>query len=100
MGKVDVTVPVCNQPTTLQLLTAREGNVVSTAPLGSASVFIECLVPLRCMFGFMKELRSITQGQGEYAMEFHEYVQMPLHEQTKLAEKFTLPDQINYSIVD
>ena len=38
---------------------------------------IEALVPLSEMFGYSNDLRSKTQGRGQYVMEPHSYVQVP-----------------------
>jgi len=38
---------------------------------------INALVPLSEMFGYSNDLRSKTQGRGQYVMEPHSYVQVP-----------------------
>ena len=37
-----------------------------------------------------QDLRSLTTGQGEFTMDFHEYVAMPSNEQQILTEKYKL----------
>ena len=38
---------------------------------------IDALVPLSEMFGYATDLRSSTQGRGQYTMEPHSYVEIP-----------------------
>ena len=38
---------------------------------------VNALVPLSEMFGYSNDLRSKTQGRGQYTMEPNSYVQVP-----------------------
>ena len=47
---------------------------------------IDALVPLANMFGYATDLRSSTQGRGQYSMEPHSYTELPKSLQAKLVE--------------
>merc|ERR1719171_1235489 len=85
---VEVTVPTEFQAQVLQSLNSREGSINSTKPLGSESTQMLATVPLRRMFGYSSELRSVTQGQGEFSMEFEVYDPMPGNKQEELQELY------------
>ncbi len=40
---------------------------------------IEAKVPLAEMFGYVTQLRSLTEGRGTATMEFHHYEPVPQH---------------------
>merc|ERR1719221_1339497 len=78
---VEVNFPTEFQTQTLQTLNTREGSIQNTSPVSGDTTLVEAIVPLRRMFGYSSELRSVTQGQGEFSMEFREYEQMPSSKQ-------------------
>ena len=45
---------------------------------------VKALVPLAEMFGYSTELRSSTQGRGNYSMIFEKYEPVPKNVQEKL----------------
>jgi elongation factor G len=49
---------------------------------------IEAEVPLSEMFGFSTDLRSGTQGKGEFQMTFARYTPVPRNVQEELCEKY------------
>ncbi len=50
---------------------------------------INALVPLSEMFGYSNDLRSKTQGRGQYVMEPHSYVQVPKNIADNIVSKRT-----------
>lgn len=49
---------------------------------------IEAKVPLANMFGYSTELRSLTQGKGEFSMEYHRHAAVPRNVQEELMDKY------------
>ena len=74
--KVVVEGPTDFQGNIITTLMQRRGTVIGvTEQSGTASV--EAEVPLADMFGYSTALRSVTQGQAEFSMEFHRYQRVP-----------------------
>ena len=66
---VEVTVPHEHQSVAIALLNKRKGQLTGSEAQDLA-VRVEADVPLSQMFGFSTDLRSATQGKGEFAMEY------------------------------
>jgi elongation factor G len=64
---VEVVVPSEFQGVGISILNKRKGQLTGSES-GELGVTIEAIVPLSAMFGFSTELRSSTQGKGEYSM--------------------------------
>eukprot|EP00931_Biecheleriopsis_adriatica_P065439 TRINITY_DN39966_c0_g1_i1.p1 TRINITY_DN39966_c0_g1~~TRINITY_DN39966_c0_g1_i1.p1 ORF type:complete len:762 (+),score=196.97 TRINITY_DN39966_c0_g1_i1:68-2287(+) len=82
--EVEVTFPSEFQSQTLQTLNGREGSIQATQAVSGDTSMVQAVVPLRRMFGYSSDLRSVTQGQGEFSMEFKEYAEMPQQRQEEL----------------
>jgi elongation factor G len=86
--KVAVETPVDFQGAVMGLLNQRRGMILGCQDEGPMSV-IEAQVPLAEMFGFSTVLRSATQGQAQFTMEFALYKRVPQSIAEELAEKAT-----------
>jgi elongation factor G len=85
--KLEIEVPTQFQGTVAGELTSRRGMIVSTEMQGATAV-IEGEVPLAETFGYSTDLRSMTQGQGTFTMEFAKYARVPSSiQQEIIAEK-------------
>jgi len=57
-------------------VSSRRGMVQEMGDRGLAK-FVKAKIPLATMFGYVNELRSMTQGRASYSMEFGEYKKVP-----------------------
>ena len=57
-------------------LNSRRGQINGTEARGPANV-IEAHVPLANMFGYVNQLRSMSQGRAQYTMQFSHYAEVP-----------------------
>ncbi|EME32406.1 elongation factor EF-G [Galdieria sulphuraria] len=83
---VEVQVPTEFQGTVMGALNRRRGIIISAVDYGELSV-IQAEVPLYEMFGYATELRSMTQGKGDYTMEYKEHRETTRQIQQMLVEK-------------
>lgn len=74
--KVSVIVPDEYTGSTIGDLSSRRGQILGQETR-VGSVQIDALVPLSEMFGYTSDLRSNTQGRGQYTMEPHSYQEVP-----------------------
>ena len=65
---------------------ARGGKVSNMKVKGNLHI-IDGFVPLSSMFGYAKTLRTLTQGRGNYSMEFNKYVEMDDKKMKNVLEK-------------
>ena len=74
--KVSVIVPDDYTGTVIGDLSSRRGQIQGQETRTGA-VQVDALVPLSEMFGYSNDLRSNTQGRGQYSMEPHSYTEVP-----------------------
>ena len=74
--KVSVIAPDDYLGTVIGDLNSRRGQILGQEQRTGA-VQVDCLVPLSEMFGYSNDLRSKTQGRGQYSMEPHSYIEVP-----------------------
>ncbi|MBQ1788212.1 MAG: elongation factor G [Erysipelotrichaceae bacterium] len=73
---VEVTVPIEYLGTVMGDITKRRGQIRDQEERGNA-VVIRAFVPLSQMFGYATDLRSNTQGRGNYMMQMDHYTEVP-----------------------
>ena len=81
--KVEVTMPEEYMGDVIGSLNAKRGQIQSMDDLGGGKI-VRALVPLSEMFGYSTELRSSTQGRGNYSMFFEKYEQVPKNVQESI----------------
>ena len=74
--KVEVVTPDDFAGTVMGDINSRRGQIQGTETRGVASV-VNAFVPLANMFGYVSNLRSMTQGRAQYTMQFDHYEQVP-----------------------
>jgi len=84
--KMEVEVPSDFQGPVTGELNKRRGLIVSTETVGNTSTII-AEVPLAETFGYSTDLRSMTQGQGVFTMEFSKYRPTPGNIQKEIVEE-------------
>ncbi len=74
--KVEITVPEQYYGDVVGDIARRRGQMVGESQRGNAKV-VDAEVPLAEMFGYVTDLRSFTQGRGNYTMQFSHYGECP-----------------------
>ena len=81
--KVEVTMPEEYMGDVIGDLNSRRGRIEGMDDLGGGKI-VRAFVPLAEMFGYSTDLRSRTQGRGNYSMFFEKYEQVPKSVQEKV----------------
>jgi elongation factor G len=84
--KVEIEAPIEFQGSVVGQVNQRRGVILETK--SDENVTITAEVPLNSMFGYSTDLRSATQGKGQYTMEFAKYQPVPKQEQDEMIKKY------------
>ena len=85
--KLEVNAPEEFQGSVMGQVNQRRGVILNSGTQDGYCV-IEAEVPLSDMFGYSTDLRSATQGKGEFTMEFLKYSAAPRNVQDELVKKY------------
>ncbi|HRE57423.1 MAG TPA: elongation factor G [Candidatus Kapabacteria bacterium] len=85
--KLEVSAPEEFQGVVIGQINQRRGVIMGTET-DAGYVTIESEVPLSEMFGYSTDIRSVTQGKGEFSMEFAKYATVPKQVQDDMVKEF------------
>jgi elongation factor G len=85
--RVEVQFPEEFQGAVMGQLNQRRGTIISSE---KQEGFVQAMaeVPLNDMFGYSTDLRSATQGKGEFTMEFQKYAEVPKQQREVMIAEF------------
>ncbi len=84
--KVEVVTPEDYMGDIIGDLNSRRGQVQDMDQRGNARV-VTAMVPLANMFGYVNELRSMSQGRAQYSMHFDHYAEVPNQVSIEIRER-------------
>jgi elongation factor G len=94
--KVEIEIPSEFQGTVVAAVNRRMGLIQSSDVNDDGSgIKVVAEVPLANMFGYSTELRSLTQGKGEFSMEYFRHIQVPKNTQEDLMKKYKEEQEAN-----
>ncbi len=86
--KVEVTAPDEYLGGVIGDLNSRRGQIMGTSTRGNAQI-VNAMVPLANMFGYINNLRSMSQGRASYTMQFDHYEQVPTAVAEEVKKKYS-----------
>lgn len=86
--KVEVTAPDEYLGGVIGDLNSRRGQILGTSTRGNAQI-VNAMVPLANMFGYINNLRSMSQGRASYTMQFDHYEQVPTAVAEEVKKKYS-----------
>jgi elongation factor G len=84
--RVEVTMPTEFMGDVIGDLNSRRGHIEGIDSRGGTEV-VRAFVPLSQMFGYVTDLRSMTQGRATSSMEFSHYAEVPGSLASELVQK-------------
>ncbi len=84
--KVEVVTPEEYLGEVIGDLNSRRGQILGTGGRGNAQV-VNSIVPLAKMFGYVNQLRQLTQGRAQYTMSYSHYDEVPAKEASDTAKE-------------
>ncbi|AVT77360.1 elongation factor G [Rhodopseudomonas palustris] len=85
--KVEVVTPEDYTGSVIGDLNSRRGQIQGQDMRGNANV-INAMVPLMNMFGYVNNLRSMSQGRANFTMQFDHYAEAPANVSAEVQKKF------------
>jgi len=85
--KLEVSCPVEFQGNVIGQINQRRGVIVDTQN-ENGFVTVNAEVPLKEMFGYASDIRGVTQGKGEFTMEFMKYLPAPKLIQEEIIKEY------------
>ena len=85
--KVEVVTPEDYTGSVIGDLNSRRGQIQGQDMRGNANV-INAMVPLMNMFGYVNNLRSMSQGRATFTMQFDHYAELPANVSAEVQKKF------------
>ncbi len=82
---VEVTAPSEYLGSVMGDVSSRRGSITDQEERGNATI-VRAMIPLSEMFGYVTDLRSFTQGRGNYSMKFDHYEEVPKSIAAKIIE--------------
>jgi len=85
--KVEVVTPEDYTGSVIGDLNSRRGQIQGQDMRGNANV-VNAMVPLMNMFGYVNNLRSMSQGRATFTMQFDHYAEAPANVSAEVQKKF------------
>ncbi len=83
--KIEVTTPEASMGDVIGDLSSKRGQIQEMTDRGQSKV-VRAIVPLAEMFGYVTNLRSMTQGRASSSMEFSHYAECPKNVEAAIVE--------------
>ena len=84
--KLEVTVPDAYTGEVMSDLNGKRGRILGMTPMDGVTQ-VEAEVPLSEVQRYAQDLRSVSQGRGEYSMTFDRYEQVPANLEPRVIDE-------------